>query len=156
LFLIAGIRRGYQIQYNKKAGHGRYDIAVFPVWNNAGNRAVILEFKVFQQPLKKGNRAVIEEKLQELAREGLRQIDNQRYRLSVPVSCTELIEYGVSFYKKHCVMFARQRRRPVNSVNWEVVSSDWWFLFMILTMELFAEFVLWHNLHLAHWNLCIP
>ena len=105
--------------------HGRYDIAIFPAQSNAGNRAVILEFKVFQRPLKKGNRAVIEEKLQELAREGLRQIDNQRYHLSVPVSCTELIEYGVSSYKKHCVMLARQRRRPVNSDNWEVVSSDW-------------------------------
>ena len=123
-FFIAGVRRGYQIHSNKEAGYGRYDIAIFPAQPNAGSRAVILEFKVFQRHFKKGNRAVIEEKLQKLAREGLSQIDNQRYHLSVPAWCTELIEYGVSFYKTHCVMLSRQRRRPVENSNWEVVSSD--------------------------------
>ena len=84
-FFIAGTRHGYQIHSNKEAGHGRYDIALYPVLPAVGKRAVILEFKVISSDLRTDDRTVIEARLLNFASTGLNQIENRRYQLDVPI-----------------------------------------------------------------------
>jgi hypothetical protein len=112
-FFIAGTRVGYSIKSNSEAGLGRYDIFLCPIQLTDGNRAVIFEFKV----------AAGESKLNDAAIAALQQIHDKHYNRAVPAWCTELIEYGVSFYKKLCLVLARQQVRQQDG-TWKVHASD--------------------------------
>ena len=89
LGLMIHLEGTYYINSNREGGLGRYDISIEPL--NKNLRGYILEFKVADQ----------EEKLEEKAEAGLKQIEDKKYYLALKDKGIKNITFiGMAFYKK--------------------------------------------------------
>lgn len=93
---LAGIfaGAGYVVESNKEHGEGRSDILV---QDYSGDRAAIFEIKY----------AKSQEDLANACRAALEQIDDRRYGEELEDDYAKIIYYGISFYRKRCLV---QRR----------------------------------------------
>lgn len=90
---LAGIftGAGYMVQSNKEHGEGRSDIVVMDVRNG---RVAVFEAKY----------AKTLQKLEPECEKGLQQIDRQMYDREFEDNYDEVLCYGISFYKKRCMV----------------------------------------------------
>ena len=90
---LAGIftGAGYMVQSNKEHGEGRRDIVVMDVRNG---RVAVFEAKY----------AKTLQKLEPECEKGLQQIDRQMYDREFEDNYDEVLCYGISFYKKRCMV----------------------------------------------------
>lgn len=90
---LAGIftGAGYMVQSNKEHGEGRSDIVVMDARNG---RVAVFEAKY----------AKILQKLEPECEKGLQQIDRQMYDREFEDNYDEVLCYGISFYKKRCMV----------------------------------------------------
>lgn len=99
LGVSAIVNQYYEVSSNREAGNGRYDIQLRP--KMADIPGFLIEIKASHTKLSHGK--TIEELLEELAGEALRQIDEKQYVSELRRNgCTQIIEMGVAFYKKEC------------------------------------------------------
>ncbi len=82
---------GYQVQSNKEHGEGRSDVVVC---DSINGRVAIFEVK----------RTKVYEKLEEECDNALKQIDNRMYAKGFEDDYDSIICYGISFYKKRCLV----------------------------------------------------
>ena len=80
-----------RIESNQEAGLGRYDLAVLPAYNK--KRGLLFELKI----------AKSEEYIEETARVACQQIKDMKYIEGLhKKGYTDIIGYGIAFYKKSC------------------------------------------------------
>lgn len=80
-----------RIESNQEAGLGRYDLAVLPAYNK--KRGLLFELKI----------AKSEEYIEETARVACKQIKDMKYIEGLhKKGYTDIIGYGIAFYKKSC------------------------------------------------------
>lgn len=93
---LAGIfaGAGYVVESNKEHGEGRSDILV---QDYSGDRAAIFEIKY----------AKLQEDLTNACKAALEQIEDRRYGEELEDDYAKIIYYGISFYRKRCLV---QRR----------------------------------------------
>ncbi len=85
----------FEVLSNREAGHGRFDIAIFPGKNQQAG--AILEFKVAEK----------EEDMEERAREALVQIEEREYLAEFARrGVSEVWKYGIAFWGKKCLIEA--------------------------------------------------
>lgn len=91
--VLLGIFSTYNISSNKEAGLGRYDLAILPEYKK--KRAVLLEFKVCHH----------EKELDLMAQVACKQILDNKYIEGLNEQrYSDVIAYGIAFYKKECVI----------------------------------------------------
>ena len=74
----------YEVKSNRESGGGRYDIAIIPKDNN--KTGYVIEFKVLKD--EKSKDEIIKMKLEKLAEEAIKQIEDKKYE-------TELVNRGI-------------------------------------------------------------
>lgn len=95
LGLLAALLPCFEVLSNREAGHGRFDIAIFPGKNQQAG--AILEFKVAEK----------EEDMEERAREALVQIEEREYLAEFARrGVSEVWKYGIAFWGKKCLIEA--------------------------------------------------
>ena len=88
---LVGLLNDYEVVSNKESGNGRFDVCVLP--ENILGTVVLIECK----------HSISEDDLIDDAKEGARQIVNQKYLEEHRFKKYEnAIGYGISFYKKQC------------------------------------------------------
>lgn len=93
--VLIGMLNDYQIVSNQESGLGRIDIALLPISRLA--RGFVLELKV----------AKYEEELPELSVRACNQIKDMKYIEGLQrKGYTDMIGYGIAFYKKSCIITA--------------------------------------------------
>lgn len=102
LFLGAMDSDVFQVAIEEEAGHGRMDMVIAEL---RGKRAVIIEFKITKD----------EEKLEDSALLGLRQVDKEKYRARLDDEKTQLREYGIAFCNKKCSIAGRVLTRKAGA-----------------------------------------
>lgn len=85
---------GYVVESNKEHGEGRSDIIVK---DYAGDRVAVFEVK-YSNALKR---------LNEDCERAIRQIDDRKYAEEFKDDYTQVICYGISFYKKRCLILKK-------------------------------------------------
>lgn len=88
----------YIVTSNRESGWGRYDVIMIP--GNLPERAVIMEFKVYDQ-------LDDEEGLEDTARNALRQIEEKRYETDLysrGIPAENILRYGFAFRGKECLI----------------------------------------------------
>lgn len=90
---LAGIfaGAGYSVESNKEHGEGRSDIVIF---NEYEGKVAVFEAKYSKEV----------KKLEEDCEKAIQQIDHRMYAKEFEDSYDEVICYGISFYKKRCVV----------------------------------------------------
>ncbi len=99
LGLLVDRVKDYTLKSNRESGFGRYDVVLEPKDKN--NKAVIMEFKVYDKDYDKENN------LSDTADHALRQIEKQRYSadlISKGVSEKNILKYGFAFKGKKCLI----------------------------------------------------
>lgn len=101
---LAGIfaGAGYVVESNKEHGEGRSDILV---QDYSGDRAAIFEIKY----------AKSQESLASACRAALEQIDDRRYGEELQDEYAKIMYYGVSFYKKRCLVLCNHSNNYSNN-----------------------------------------
>ncbi len=97
LGLMVDKASAYIIKSNRESGFGRYDVLMEP--KNLSDRAVIMEFKVFNP-----NR---EESLSDTVENALMQIEEKRYDadlLAKGIPAENILKYGFAFEGKKCLI----------------------------------------------------
>ena len=96
-----GKKAGYQVDSNKEAGLGRFDIMIQPPPDRNHARAAVIELKVVRaiNAMKKAAEAALE------------QIKSNKYRTFVARNVDEVIEYGISFFGKRVYATCRIVKR---------------------------------------------
>ncbi|CAG8474948.1 11714_t:CDS:2 [Cetraspora pellucida] len=93
MFVVAR-DRGYIVHSNREAGMGRYDVKIVPK-SGVGEMAIIIEFKIVHD----------NKSLNNVAHEGLCQIEKKQYRAGLQDEVKRLLEIGIAFEgKKACVV----------------------------------------------------
>ena len=82
---------GYQVDSNKEHGEGRSDLVIF---NECEGKVAVFEAKYSKEV----------KKLEEDCEKAIQQIDHRMYAKKFEDSYDEVICYGISFYKKRCVV----------------------------------------------------
>ncbi|MBQ8161103.1 MAG: AAA family ATPase [Clostridia bacterium] len=98
LGLLVETKGDYLLRSNRESGYGRYDLILEP--RDIRKPAVILEFKVFNP--RRG-----EKTLEDTAREGLMQIEEQKYDsdlLARGIAKERILKYGLGFKGKECLI----------------------------------------------------
>ena len=93
LGLLVELRERYEVRSNRESGYGRYDVMLVP--HDKHERAVILEFKVFDKEE--------ESSLKDTVAAALRQIEEKRYEeelLLQGISKQQIYKYGFAFEGK--------------------------------------------------------
>jgi hypothetical protein len=86
--------KGYIVRSNRESGHGRTDLVMYPP-SVAMGKAVIFEIK----PAKKFG------DLPAACRKALQQIEDKNYvAYWNDEGYTDMIKYGIGFYKKNCMV----------------------------------------------------
>lgn len=99
------VNKKYKVDSNYETGLGRSDIVIK---DSRNRKAAILELKFSKD----------ENKIMELCNEALEQIKTRRYVDVVRnEGYREILEYGVTFYKKGCVVIARSEPNDLDSMN---------------------------------------
>lgn len=95
---LAGIfaGAGYMVESNKEHGEGRSDVVVI---DSRGGRIAVFEAK-YSKNL---------ERLDHDCEEALRQIDDRMYAKELEDHCSEVLCFGISFYKKRCLVKGQQQ-----------------------------------------------
>ena len=95
---LAGIfaGAGYMVESNKEHGEGRSDVVVYDA---ADGRVMIFEAK-YSKTI---------DKMEKDCQAAMKQIDERMYAKEYEDSCDEVICYGISFYKKRCMI--KQKRK---------------------------------------------
>ena len=90
---LAGIfaGAGYSVESNKEHGEGRSDLVIF---NEYEGKVAVFEAKYSKEV----------KKLEEDCEKAIQQIDHRMYAKEFEDSYDEVICYGISFYKKRCVV----------------------------------------------------
>ena len=90
---LAGIfaGAGYSVESNKEHGEGRSDLVIF---NEYEGKVAVFEAKYSKEV----------KKLEEDCEKAIQQIDHRMYAKKFEDSYDEVICYGISFYKKRCVV----------------------------------------------------
>ena len=90
---LAGIfaGAGYSVESNKEHGEGRSDLVIF---NECEGKVAVFEAKYSKEV----------KKLEEDCEKAIQQIDHRMYAKEFEDSYDEVICYGISFYKKRCVV----------------------------------------------------
>ena len=90
---LAGIfaGAGYSVESNKEHGEGRSDLVIF---NEHEGKVAVFEAKYSKEV----------KKLEEDCEKAIQQIDHRMYAKKFEDSYDEVICYGISFYKKRCVV----------------------------------------------------
>ena len=90
---LAGIfaGAGYEVESNWEHGEGRSDIIIYAP---ADGKAAVFEAKYSKRP----------ERMQEDCAAAVQQIDERMYASDLEDRCDEVFCYGISFYKKRCVI----------------------------------------------------
>ena len=90
---LAGIfaGAGYSVESNKEHGEGRSDLVIF---NECEGKVAVFEAKYSKEV----------KKLEEDCEKAIQQIDHRMYAKKFEDSYDEVICYGISFYKKRCVV----------------------------------------------------
>ena len=90
---LAGIfaGAGYEVESNREHGEGRSDIIIYAP---ADGKAAVFEAKYSKRP----------ERMQEDCAAAVQQIDERMYASDLEDRCDEVFCYGISFYKKRCVI----------------------------------------------------
>jgi hypothetical protein len=94
-FMLGTLKRlkGYTVGSNKETGHGRSDL----VMRGGMDKAVIFEFKVAKKF----------DKLSAECEDALKQIEDNNYAAeSIREGYTDIMKYGIAFYKKRCKVMA--------------------------------------------------
>lgn len=94
---LAGIfaGAGYEVESNREHGEGRSDIIIYAP---AEGKAAVFEAKYSKRP---------EDMLEDMPEDcmaAVRQIDARMYASDLEDRCDEIFCYGISFYKKRCVI----------------------------------------------------
>lgn len=97
-----GSSGGFNVVAEMCGGHGRSDILIEEI---KGPRAVIIELKA--------SKSAEEDKLKDLARAALKQIQTKRYRARLSGRTRTVREYGVAVCKKHCHVISRCMKRQL-------------------------------------------
>ena len=82
---------GYEVESNREHGEGRSDIIIYAP---ADGKAAVFEAKYSKRP----------ERMQEDCAAAVQQIDERMYASDLEDRCDEVFCYGISFYKKRCVI----------------------------------------------------
>lgn len=93
LGLVVSLKERYRIVSNRESGRGRYDIAMYPIYEQ--DDAFILEFKVLDDKREKN--------LKETAVNALKQIDDKCYEtdlLAAGISKQRIYKLGFAFCEK--------------------------------------------------------
>ncbi len=99
LGLLVELRERYEVRSNRESGYGRYDVMLVP--HDKHERAVILEFKVFDKEE--------ESSLKDTVAAALRQIEEKRYEeelLLQGISKAQIYKYGFAFEGKKVLIGA--------------------------------------------------
>lgn len=90
---LAGIfaGAGYMVESNKEHGEGRSDVVVY---DSAEGRVMIFEAK-YSKTI---------DAMERDCQTAIKQIDERMYAKEYEDSCDEVICYGISFYKKRCMI----------------------------------------------------
>ena len=97
LGICAVMNNLYQVESNRESGYGRLDIQLKPY--NKRMPGIIIELKVNKDHLKEED---VEERLVELAKEALVQIEEKHYENTMRQDgITQFLKIGMSFYKKN-------------------------------------------------------
>lgn len=99
LGLLVELRERYEVRSNRESGYGRYDVMLVP--HDKHERAVILEFKVFDKEE--------ESSLKDTVAAALRQIEEKRYEeelLLQGISKQQIYKYGFAFEGKKVLIGA--------------------------------------------------
>ena len=88
----------YMVKSNRESGYGRYDVVLEP--KDAGDVAVIMEFKVFDE--RRGDKD-----LEDTAQSALRQIEEKKYEadlLQRGIPKERIYKYGFAFQGEKCLI----------------------------------------------------
>jgi len=92
---------GYRIKSNREAGDGRYDICIYSL--DVSKAPVILELKVAEKY----------KNLEQAADQALAQINDKHYDAGLEEEgYTEVIHYGIAFYKKQVFVKSERKTLP--------------------------------------------
>ena len=96
LGIYAVMNNIYQVTSNRESGMGRYDIQMKPFDKRLPG--ILLELKV---PQEKVEDIQVTEKLEQLSRQAIDQIETKQYSMEMQQEgIGEIIKIGVAFYKK--------------------------------------------------------
>lgn len=99
------VNKRYKVDSNYETGLGRSDIVIK---DSRNRKAAILELKFTKN----------ENEIMKLCNEALDQIKKNRYTDAVRnEGYREILEYGVTFYKKGCIVIARSKPNDLDSMN---------------------------------------
>lgn len=97
LGLIALLDNYYEIESNREAGNGRYDIRLRPF--DKKRTAYIIEIKASDSELQ----------LEQEAESAINQIcDKQYYQKLKALKIKDIVGYGMAFYKKKCYVVSKK------------------------------------------------
>ena len=100
LGLFVFLNKQFRILSNRESGHGRFDIAFFPIHVDSKSPGILIEIKSVTSP----------RKLHHAAEDALGQIEKNKYYTEFQVQGIEnIVQYGIAFAKKNvCVLVKKQ------------------------------------------------
>ncbi|CAI2163056.1 11380_t:CDS:2 [Funneliformis geosporum] len=104
MFVVAR-DRGYNVDSNREAGTGRYDVRIVPKSGAISDAAVVIEFKVVDDM----------KNLQNIAQKALNQIEEKQYRATLQNEVRKVLEIGIAFKGKMSCVLGRSLRRNENN-----------------------------------------
>lgn len=99
LGLVALMDNQYKIRSNRESGEGRYDICLFPRMKKYPG--IIIELK--------WEKNLDEEKLQNLAKKALNQIDENQYDVEMNEEANKILKLGIAFSNKKVKIICKQQ-----------------------------------------------
>jgi len=126
--LLCLTTKGYVVNVEQEAGHGRYDIRCQQTIGD-NSKAIIIELKAVPLTVRtriarrKRTKKQLEKHMEVQLLAAMNQLEERQYYSSLESHITTVHEYGICFAGKLCVVGSRTRTRGDSAMDWVVAPT---------------------------------